>query len=63
MEMSELQTAKRVYLRAEQLSRLKELADAADLSVSWLIRRAIDEYLARHASQQENGGHQKLAGV
>ena len=39
----------RIYIKPEQHGRLKELASADELSVSWLIRRAIDEYLAQHA--------------
>jgi predicted transcriptional regulator len=38
----------RMYIKAEQHARLRELAGGKEFSVRWLIRRAIDEYLARH---------------
>ena len=47
--MSEPKTATRVYLTAGQRNRLRQLSQAEDLPVSWLIRRAIDEFLAQHA--------------
>ena len=43
----------RIYIKPAQHRQLKELAASDDLSVSWLIRRAIDEYLARRAAQRE----------
>jgi predicted transcriptional regulator len=37
-----------VRLKPEQLQKLEKIAVREDLPVSWLIRRAIDEYLKRH---------------
>jgi predicted transcriptional regulator len=36
-----------VRLRPEQLKRLEKIARREDLPVSWLIRKAIDEFLKR----------------
>jgi len=36
-----------VRLKPEQLQRLEKIALREDLPVSWLIRRAIDEFLKR----------------
>jgi len=36
-----------VRLKPEQLKKLEQIALREDLSVSWLIRRAIDEFLKR----------------
>jgi predicted transcriptional regulator len=37
-----------VRLKPEQVEKLGKIAVREDLPVSWLIRRAIDEYLKRH---------------
>jgi predicted transcriptional regulator len=37
-----------VRLKPEQVEKLEKIAVREDLPVSWLIRRAIDEYLKRH---------------
>jgi len=37
-----------VRLKPEQLKKLERIAVREDLPISWLIRRAIDEYLKRH---------------
>ena len=36
-----------VRLKPEQLKKLEKIAVREDLPVSWLIRRAIDEFLKR----------------
>jgi Ribbon-helix-helix protein, copG family. len=36
-----------VRLKAEQLKKLEKIALREDLPVSWLIRKAIDEFLKR----------------
>jgi len=36
-----------VRLKPEQLKELEKMAKEQDLSVSWLIRRAVAEYLER----------------
>jgi predicted transcriptional regulator len=36
-----------VRLKPEQLKKLEKIAVREDLPVSWLIRKAIDEYLKR----------------
>ena len=37
-----------LYLTSKQLSILKKLSHKLDLSIAEIIRRAIDEYLAKH---------------
>jgi hypothetical protein len=37
-----------VRLKPEQLKKLEKIAVREDLPVSWLIRKAIDEYLKHH---------------
>jgi predicted transcriptional regulator len=37
-----------VRLKPEQLKKLEKIAKREDLPVSWLIRKAIDEFLKRH---------------
>jgi len=36
-----------IYLPEEQIKRLKDISKKKDISVSEIIRRAIDEYLRR----------------
>jgi predicted transcriptional regulator len=36
-----------VRLKSEQVDRLAKIASRKDLPVSWLIRKAIDEFLKR----------------
>jgi predicted transcriptional regulator len=36
-----------IRLKPEQVKRLEKLSSRDDLSVSWLIRKAIDEFLKR----------------
>jgi predicted transcriptional regulator len=36
-----------IRLKPEQIKKLDKIARREDLSVSWLIRRAIDEFLKR----------------
>ncbi len=40
-----------IFLTEKQIAALKALAEKTGLSYSELIRRAIDEYLARHAKR------------
>ena len=54
MADAEAYTTIRIYIKREQHSQLKELAGAAEVSVSWVIRRAIEEYLATHTQQRED---------
>jgi predicted transcriptional regulator len=37
-----------VRLKPEQLKKLAKIAVREDLSISWLIRKAIDEFLKHH---------------
>jgi predicted transcriptional regulator len=37
-----------VRLKPEQVGKLNRIAAREDVPVSWLIRKAIDEYLKRH---------------
>ena len=37
-----------VRLKPEQVKKLEKIAVREDLPVSWLIRKAIDEFLKRH---------------
>jgi predicted transcriptional regulator len=37
-----------VRLKPEQVKKLEKIAAREDLPVSWLIRKAIDEFLKRH---------------
>lgn len=41
-----------VYLQKEDLDSLRKIAIADDRSVNYLVRIAIQEYLARHASER-----------
>ena len=36
-----------VRLKSEQVKKLAKIASREDLSVSWMIRKAIDEFLKR----------------
>jgi len=36
-----------IRLKPEQVKKLEKLSSREDLSVSWLIRKAIDEFLKR----------------
>ena len=40
-----------IYLPEEQIRRLKKLGQKKDVSVSELVRRAIEEYLKREESK------------
>lgn len=40
-----------VSLTTEQLQSLQEMADVNSLSVSWLIRQAVSDFLAQHANK------------
>lgn len=42
---------KGIVLETKQHERLKKLADRQDRSVSYLIRKAIDQFLARHEKE------------
>ena len=42
-----------VSLTGPDYDRLNALADKEDVSVSWVIRRAINEYLAKHRKEIE----------
>ena len=42
-----------IYLPDEQLRRLRKLAEQKDVSVSELIRRAIEEYLKREEKRKK----------
>jgi predicted transcriptional regulator len=37
-----------VRLKPEQVKKLEKIAVREDLPVSWLIRKAVDEFLKRH---------------
>jgi hypothetical protein len=39
-----------VSLTGSDYSRLSAIADQSDVSVSWVVRHAIQEFLARHSS-------------
>lgn len=41
-----------VSLPSEQLQTLQEMADLNGLSVSWLIRQAISDFLATHSDKK-----------
>ncbi len=41
-----------VSLTAEQLQSLQEMADMNGLSVSWLIRQAVSDFLSQHADKK-----------
>jgi predicted transcriptional regulator len=49
---------KHLTLRIEQQAsdRLQRLAAARDLSVGWLVRRAVEEYLAREEKTKSQEG-------
>jgi len=40
-----------IYLSEDQIKRLKDISKKRDISVSELIRRAIDEYLKREEKE------------
>ena len=40
-----------VSLTAEQLQSLQEMADMNGLSVSWLIRQAVSDFLVQYANE------------
>lgn len=41
-----------VRFDAKELERLKEIAKRDDLSVSWLVRRAVKEFLEREGKRK-----------
>ena len=42
-----------VRVTAELKERLARYAESQDRDVSWVIRKAVEEYLARHESQDD----------
>lgn len=42
-----------ISLLPEQLSRLQRMADAHGLSLAWLVRQAVSEFLERTEKQKE----------
>lgn len=47
-----------IRLTLEQEQALEEIGKREDLSRSWLIRRAVDEYIERHRDSRQGGARQ-----